>query len=241
MLLGDEANHVDIDIDSNEALSIASEFLPETGLIFGRKSNPESRRFYRASEPLKSRRFQDPILGNDGKHDSIVEIRALKSDGSVGLQTVVPPSVHKETGERIRFEPGYNKAASTVDAAFLTTAVARLAATALLARHWPGEGSRHDAFLALAGTLVCAGWGREDILPKAYELSGVFKPLSAQRRSTYAAGATGGALGARCRGVFFTPAARHSSAKETRRKSRNRYASGAACVSEVIPNPIFPS
>ena len=64
--------------------------------------------------------------------------------------------------------------------------------------------------------------------------------LERLRRADYAAGATG-ALGARRGGAFFTPAARQSSAKETRRKSRNRWASGAASVSEVIPNPIFPS
>jgi hypothetical protein len=37
--------------------------------------------------------------------------------------------------------------------------VARLAAAALIARHWPAKGSRSYAALALAGTLLRAGWG----------------------------------------------------------------------------------
>ena len=75
----------------------------------------------------------------------------------MGLQTVVPPSVH-EGGELIRFEPDYDGAPGEVTANALMDAVRQIAAAALLARHWPTTGSRHDAFLALAGTLRRAGW-----------------------------------------------------------------------------------
>src|SRR5262249_13736434 len=34
-------------------------------------------------------------------------------------------------------------------------------AAALLGRHWPGKGTRQDAFLALAGALARAGWSEE--------------------------------------------------------------------------------
>src|SRR6516165_4350862 len=60
VLLGDDHNHIDIDLDCPEALALAHRFLPDTGLIFGRKSNPASHWFYRASVPLKGRRFVDP-------------------------------------------------------------------------------------------------------------------------------------------------------------------------------------
>jgi hypothetical protein len=57
---------------------------------------------------------------------------------------------------------GGDKEPGVADAADLTRAVTRIAAASLLARHWPKEGSRHDAFLALAGILARAGWSRED-------------------------------------------------------------------------------
>ena len=34
----------------------------------------------------------------------------------------------------------------------------QIASAAVLARYWPKEGSRHDAFLALAGILKRTGW-----------------------------------------------------------------------------------
>jgi hypothetical protein len=85
----------------------------------------------------------------------------LSSDGTVGLQTVVPPSIH-ESGEAVRFEPGFEGTPANVDAEVLTSAVRRVAAAALFARHWPTKGSRHHAFLALAGVFARAGWSVED-------------------------------------------------------------------------------
>jgi hypothetical protein len=38
-----------------------------------------------------------------------------------------------------------------------------VAAVAILARHWPAEGSRHDAANALCGALARAEWDAEDI------------------------------------------------------------------------------
>jgi hypothetical protein len=42
----------------------------------------------------------------------------------------------------------------------LLNAVRAVAAVALLARHWPAKGARQDAFLALAGALLRAGWAQ---------------------------------------------------------------------------------
>jgi putative DNA primase/helicase len=85
----------------------------------------------------------------------------LSSDGTIGLQTIVPPSVH-QAGEQIRFEQGFDGTPANIDADVLVLAVRRVAAGALLVRHWPAEGSRHLAFLALAGVLVRADWGLDD-------------------------------------------------------------------------------
>ena len=155
MLLGDRYNSADIDLDCPEALDVASALLPPTGMIFGRKSKPASHWFYRSDPAIKTRQFKDPI----GGHDMLVELRGRKkSDGRIGLQTVVPPSLHAETGELITFRPGCDRDPANVDAPDLVRAVSKVAAASLLARYWPVKGSRHDAMLALAGLLARAGW-----------------------------------------------------------------------------------
>jgi P4 family phage/plasmid primase-like protien len=156
VLLGDKYGSADVDCDCPEAITAARELLPETGLIFGRQSKPFSHFFYRSDPPLRTLQFIDPL-----DHSTIVELRGLSSDGSVGLQTVVPPSIH-ESGEAVRFEPGFDGTPANIDAEVLTSAVRRVAAAALFARHWPTKGSRHHAFLALAGVLARAGWSVED-------------------------------------------------------------------------------
>ena len=81
----------------------------------------------------------------------------LSTDGTIGLQTIVLPGVH-QTGEQIRFEPGFDATPANVDAGGLVLAVRKVAAAALQGRHWPAEGSRRQAFLALAGVLARAQW-----------------------------------------------------------------------------------
>jgi putative DNA primase/helicase len=152
VLLGDDYGATDIDLDCAQALMVAGDLLPETGLIFGRQSKPRSHYFYRSDPPIRSKRYLDPI-----DKSCLVELRCQKSDGSQGLQTVVPPSTHPE-GEQIRFEPGGDGYPANVDAGTLQAAVARVAATSLLIRHWTGEKSgRNQAFIALDGSLA-RGW-----------------------------------------------------------------------------------
>jgi Bifunctional DNA primase/polymerase, N-terminal len=155
--LGDRYGSADVDCDCSEAITIARALLPATGLIFGRQSKPSSHFFYRPDPPLRTSRYVDPL---DRK--TIVELRGLSADGSAGLQTVVPPSIH-ETGESIRFEDGFDRDPANVDAPVLQTAVKKVAAAALLARHWPRPGAgRHATMLCLAGVLHRTGWAQED-------------------------------------------------------------------------------
>lgn len=166
VILGDDYGSADVDLDCDEALRAAREFLPDTRLIFGHKSKPASHWFYRADPPVTTRQFRDPLKhadDKDHKNSMLVELRGRKSDGSVGLQTVVPPSIHRDSGEPIEFEPGHDREAGNIDADVLLTAVSRVAASALLARYWPGAGTQHNAFLALAGTLANAGLQSENI------------------------------------------------------------------------------
>jgi hypothetical protein len=149
LLLGSASGGlVDIDLDCTEALKLARSLLPTTAMIHGRKSKSASHHWYRVSPPYaKTQKFCDPDGG------TLVELRAT------GGQTVVPPSTH-ESGESIVWEsegePAY------VNFKQLLESVAKLAAAALLCRHWPAPGSRHDAALALAGLLLRSGWSATD-------------------------------------------------------------------------------
>jgi hypothetical protein len=151
ILLGHN-NAADCDLDSREAVEIAPQYLPTTGLTFGRRSKPRSHWLYR-SAGLKTERFTDPL-----ENTTILELRGLKNDGSIGLQTVVPPGVHV-TGETIEFAEHGSPA--EVPPAVLRAAASKVAAGALLARHWPAHG-RHSSMLALAGILARANWPIEE-------------------------------------------------------------------------------
>ena len=74
---------------------------------------------------------------------------------STGTQTIFPGSIHP-SGEPIEWEEFDDPL--PIDGRVLKDTVAKLAAAALMARHWPEEGSRQNAALALAGGLLHAGW-----------------------------------------------------------------------------------
>lgn len=139
---------VDADLDTTEARVTAPAFLPVTGWISGRQGSPRSHFWYIADAPPEkaSSAFKDI----DGT--MILELR------STGGQTVAPPSIHP-TGEPIIWHQFDRPAA--VPMTTLGPAVKKAAAAALLARHWPKQGSRQEAALALAGTLLMAKWNQE--------------------------------------------------------------------------------
>lgn len=138
---------IDIDVDAREALVLAPRFLPKTEVIFGRLSKPQSHWLYVAS--VRSRQFKDPVRG-----DMLVEQR------SDGMQTVFPPSLHA-SGESVEWASSGEPLVMAGDQ--LERSVGELAAAALLARCWPGEGGRHDAGLTLTAFLKRAGWGDQRI------------------------------------------------------------------------------
>ena len=155
VLLGESSKGlVDIDQDVHEASLLARDFLPRTGSVFGRKSEPHRHWLYYADPIPKTRRYKDVTPdGKDG--ETLIEIR------STGGQTVFPPSAHEQTGEIIRWDRDGDPLAVNGDELF--GLVRRLAAATIVARHWPSEGGRHDASLALAGGLVRGGWEREQV------------------------------------------------------------------------------
>ncbi len=142
-------NLVDIDLDSPEALTLADRFLPPTGAVFGRASKPRAHRLYVCGPVPGSAAYRDV----DGS--MLVELRADKR------LTMVPPSVHP-SGEPVTWHTDGEPA--RVEGTRLSDAVKRLAAAALLARHWPKQGARQDAALALAGALLRIGWGEDEVV-----------------------------------------------------------------------------
>jgi hypothetical protein len=136
----------DLDLDAPETAVVADFLLPPTGFLYGRASKPHSHRFYISDPPPVSRKFCDL----DGT--AILELR------STGQQSVVPPSLHP-SGEFYTFNS--NGEPARIKSEELVSRIRLVAAAALLARHWPAPGARHDAALALAGMLLRAGWTEE--------------------------------------------------------------------------------
>jgi putative DNA primase/helicase len=149
----------DIDLDCAEAIELASYVLPKTGAIFGRASARGSHRLYETSLAAKidkaALRLKDPTRRGSSDRAVLVELRV-----GPGVQTVFPGSVH-ETGEDILWEEKGEPA--RVDDDDLLIRVHWLAAACLFARHWPQQGGRHEAALALGGFLARAGLSLPDI------------------------------------------------------------------------------
>jgi hypothetical protein len=142
----------DVDLDSAEALAVAAEWLPPTTCIFGRASKRRSHWLYTTTPPPKSLLCTDypDAPAKTPPSTMLVELR------STGLQTIVPPSLHLESGERVCFE--VDGAPTAVAPDVLVDAVRHLGATAFLGRHWPrSSGCRHHLALALAGFLLPRG------------------------------------------------------------------------------------
>jgi hypothetical protein len=140
VLVGEPSRwRVDVDLDADEAVKIAFRFLPAT-LTSGRESRPHSHCWY-VAPGAESTDWKD----SDGK--KLVELR------STGRQTLVAPSTHPDGDEYLwHSEAGLRMA--EVSAAELGERCRELATAALIARHVPREGSRHDYAMALAGFVL---------------------------------------------------------------------------------------
>lgn len=169
------SNIIDVDLDCIEALRAAPLLLPATGWIFGRKSATRSHWLYKVDRSLDtaSESYRD-LTGLS----MLVELR-----GSGG-QTVVPPSTHQESGERIYWETFTEPA--VVPLGDLQQEVRIVAAASLLAQHWPAKGSRDDAALALSGGLVRARWSTERVSRFVEAVAVAAGDEEAQKRATKA-------------------------------------------------------
>ena len=140
---------MDADLDWAPGIRYVQRFL-QASFRFGRASKPIGHVFYTTSAPATSYKFTDI----DGT--TLVERRGMKADGSIGLQTMSPPSVHRDAGEVLT---------GKVDDGILHDDTAAAAITAyavacLLGRHWPANGpdtNQHDTAAYAAGFLCRRG------------------------------------------------------------------------------------
>lgn len=144
LLLGAASNGLaDLDLDCPEAIALAPMLAPPTGFKSGHKSAPLSHYWYKGVPVPEHRKFI-PVEGK------MLELR------TVG-QTVVPPSLHEDTGEQIIWHESEGTL-PTLAGDELSRIAAELASAALVVRHYPKTGSRHDLALALSGFLLRRGW-----------------------------------------------------------------------------------
>jgi hypothetical protein len=154
-IMGPRSNGLtDIDIDCPEALVLAPYFLPKTATIYGRLGKRRSHYLYVCNDP-------DPkavIKLRDEDKRCIVELRL--GGGGKGAQSVMPGSVHP-SGELYEWDSDGKPATATC--AELKAAITKIAVGVIFTRHWPKEGSRHDAALGVGGFLARVGWPAEEV------------------------------------------------------------------------------
>ncbi|AWN07762.1 DNA primase/polymerase [Microbacterium phage Hendrix] len=146
---------IDVDLDHPKTRRLKDHFLPRTAMRSGRAGRPGSHYWFVAEEGTLQgyRKYTMPKKPDGRQGDVIVEYR------STGGQSVIPPSIHP-SGEDYRWEGdpwGGERGAQIIHGRKLSVQVATLALATVLLDQWPTQGSRHDAYLALAGGLLWFG------------------------------------------------------------------------------------
>jgi putative DNA primase/helicase len=136
------AGLVDVDCDWPEARAVARHIAPPTR-SFGREGGPAAHLVLRSEgESPKTRRY---LISGKGDDQMVVELL------STGAQSLAPPSLHGESGERRRWYD--NRSAATVEGEECAAIAADIATAALLLRNYPGKGARHHYVLAATGCI----------------------------------------------------------------------------------------
>jgi P4 family phage/plasmid primase-like protien len=138
----------DIDLDCHEAIALGAHFLKTTRSCWGRATSRHSHHLYAVANS-RYEKFVDP-METDPKKSTILEIRH-----DSGHQSMIPPSVHPDTGETLQWEAGENFKPEEWNFHEMRRAVSRMAAAVLLIRHIQ---HRHDTWLYLSGAMKKAGW-----------------------------------------------------------------------------------
>ncbi len=160
VLLGEPSGRlIDIDLDHPSTKRLKDLFLPPTRARGGRAGKPASHYWYIAKgekgDPLPgTRQYLMPRTPEGQRGPVIVELR------STGAQTVIPPSIHPSGEDYVWMGDrpwGGPDGPTEIDGRVLAVQVALLALACVLQQTWPTQGSRHEAYLALAGGLLRMG------------------------------------------------------------------------------------
>jgi hypothetical protein len=114
-------------------------FLPSTGAIWGRPHKPRSKRLYYCPE------LTDTITFTDVDATHLYQLR-------VGQQDMAPPSIHPDTGERLKWH-GLLLPPQEISREMLVGRARYRWTVGLMAKYWPTRG-RHDLRLAYARVLL---------------------------------------------------------------------------------------
>ena len=131
---------LDDDFPTSEA-ACAEAFLPATGAVYGRPKKPRSKRLFRCPD------LSETITFTDINGDHLVQLRVGHT-----VQDMCPPSVHPDTGERLKWD-GLLTEPRTVPLGIFIESVRAYWAARLIAKYWPDR-SRHQLRLAFARVLV---------------------------------------------------------------------------------------
>lgn len=154
---------VDVDLDSPEAIAVAPYLLPQTGLLSGRRKNPNSHWWYQLSDPKLAKTEKFAIRQKSGgKTTGSVMFLEIRGTGSC---TTVFPSLHPDDDQYEWMSYGDP---ATVDRRSLSIAATKVAIAAVLARYWPGHGVRHEASLPIAGFFARANWPEDEAAEVIY-------------------------------------------------------------------------
>ena len=148
----------DVDLDWAPGAKIALAFLPPTGLVFGRPSKPVSHAMYLFPETHTTRRYEDV----DGT--CLAELRGTKSNGDIGMQTMVPPSIWSKDGKQEQLTLVKSEGPAKIQAQNVIQKLCLSAIGMILARNLGENGFGHEARLCWAGFLLRAGITVEDLV-----------------------------------------------------------------------------
>ena len=144
---------IDLDLDSDEVVALASHFLTPTGTVYGRKSKPRSHWLYKCpTPPRKTIAYTDLGAGENVK-STLIEIR-------VNHQSMAPPSIHPE-GEEV-FWDGTLDEIKELKFIELQREVRLLATAAMITRYYARPGHRHLWLLPLSGVLRHLGISEDE-------------------------------------------------------------------------------
>ena len=157
----------DVDIDWAPGYQVAAAFLPKTEFIYGRASKRISHCIYTLPEALACVQYKDPVDGQ-----MLLEIRGTKDDGSIGFQSMAPPSIWSKDGKQEPLEfRSHGVPTHFASAPHFRQRITLAAVGMLLAKRFGHNGFGHETRLAWAGYLLRAALPNEDLITMGEAIS----------------------------------------------------------------------